>query len=201
MNRKGLTLVELLATLVALSLVLGIGAYSMISVVRHTKKRSEDAFANSIKDALDIYISSSSKPVTFGNSCNKQIKDASGNVLYTLKYEWEEKSFKDLIESKYKPIEKNDLINPTNKKACYAASDTDLSGIKMTIYRESRKNDDGTFTVMSYFYKVDKSHDGFNGCFDYLNTTTDASGNVVLVNDKTRYISNLKEPEKSDICS
>ena len=57
MNRKGLTLVEVLTTLVIMSLVVGFGTYSITNIINESKLKSQDAFEDSIEDAMDMYIS------------------------------------------------------------------------------------------------------------------------------------------------
>ena len=54
MNNKGFTLVELLAVLVLLALVLGLGATVIGSGFGKTKEKTEEVFVEIIGDALDI---------------------------------------------------------------------------------------------------------------------------------------------------
>lgn len=204
MNRKGFTLVELLAVLVALGLVLGIGAFSISSIVTRSKEKSEDAFVETIKDAMDVYISSPDKPTVFSNKCKKTMTRDDGTT-YTAVYEWtDNKSIYSVVNSGYKPINKNQLVNPANNKKCFKDDEIDsntnevidsLTKIEVIIYRMSRLNDDNTLTTLSYFYKIDKKQDSFAGCFNNF-YTIDEDGNKI----DTSYISNLEAPEK-DICS
>ena len=56
MNKKGFTLVELLATLVILAIVMGIVLASGIFNLENAKGKTEDVFIDSIKDAMKIYL-------------------------------------------------------------------------------------------------------------------------------------------------
>ena len=57
MNNKGFTLVELLATLVILSLVVGLvfGAFNFN--FGSAKEKTEEVFVNTLRDAVDLYLS------------------------------------------------------------------------------------------------------------------------------------------------
>ena len=55
MNNKGFTLVELIITIVLLSVVLSIGAYSIISIVKDSKKSNYETVIKSIKSAVETY--------------------------------------------------------------------------------------------------------------------------------------------------
>ena len=143
MNRKGFTLIELLAVLVALGLILGIGTFSISSVVEKTKYNSEEAFVQTIKDAMDIYIASDDAKELFNpeeTGC-KQI------------------TFEDVIKSKFKPIKADQLVNPANNKSCVPSGG--VAGIQVIIYR----NDNS-----SYYYKIAKN--SLNGCFKYTISAT-----------------------------
>jgi len=55
MNRKGFTLVELLATIVVLTLVLSISTYSVIAIIKNAKKNNYNLLIENIKDASELY--------------------------------------------------------------------------------------------------------------------------------------------------
>lgn len=214
MNRKGFTLIELLAVLVALGLVLGIGTVSISGIVKQSKVRSEEAFTETIKDAMDVYISSPDKPIDFnGNYCDKTIKNDDGTE-HTVRYEWtDDKSIYDVVNSRYEPIKKNQLVNPANNKKCFKDNKIDpntnevvdgLKEIEVIIYRESlvldnngttTDIDDDVLETRAYFYKIDKKQSGFNECFENF-TVVDKDGNEIDAN----YISNLESPE-TFVCS
>ena len=55
MNRRGFTLVELLATLVLLGIIMGIVLVSINGNFGDAKNQTEDVFVSTIEDALDVY--------------------------------------------------------------------------------------------------------------------------------------------------
>ncbi len=55
MNRRGFTLVELLATLVILAIVMSLGAYSIISIINNSKDKNYDILISNIKDSAENY--------------------------------------------------------------------------------------------------------------------------------------------------
>ena len=61
MNNKGFTLIELLATFVVLSLVLGFTFVSVSGVYKNAKKKTEEVFVSTIKDAMDVYLASDAR--------------------------------------------------------------------------------------------------------------------------------------------
>ena len=56
MNNKGFTIIELISTIIILALVLGIGSYSVISLVGKTRERHYESLVISIKDAVETYV-------------------------------------------------------------------------------------------------------------------------------------------------
>ena len=55
MNRKGFTLVELLATIIVLALVMGIASYSIIKIMKNSKEKNYELLITNIKDAAEAY--------------------------------------------------------------------------------------------------------------------------------------------------
>lgn len=54
-NNKGFTLVELIATIVILALVMGIGAYSVTSIINKSKDKDYDLLIENINNAAESY--------------------------------------------------------------------------------------------------------------------------------------------------
>lgn len=54
-NKLGFTLVELLATLVVLAIVLSIGAYSIINIIKSSKTENYNVLVKNIKSAAETY--------------------------------------------------------------------------------------------------------------------------------------------------
>ena len=161
MNKKGFTLVELLAVLIVLGIVAGFASTSIVKIMNSSKAKSEEAFVETIKDAMDVYLSGGEAKGLSYNNCT---------VAAYSDYQYATITFDKIVNSKYKPINKNSLVNPANNKQCFTSSG--LGVISVSIYRIKE--------VYSYYYKIDKNSPGFNNCFEH---TTDS-----------RYISNLEKP-------
>jgi len=138
MNRKGFTLVELLATIIVLAIVVGITVPSVSSVIRKSKEKSEEAFVETIKDVMDVYISSSARSLKF-------LPCDDGNENYKYVYA----SFQEVFDSPYKPLNKGEFFNPANKKKCNA------SRSDITIYRSNN---------YVYYYVIQKNS---LDCFEF----------------------------------
>lgn len=142
MNKKGFTLIELLATLVVLGIVLGISIIGINTSIKNTKKKTEEVFIGTIKDAVKIYLDSSSKPAIESNNKVCEIEkalDKDGKVTSVYEYDGEV-YLEDIISSKYSPLVMEDLKNPRNEKDCSVDA-------KVTLYRD----DDYV-----YYYKISK---------------------------------------------
>ena len=147
MNNKGFTLVELMAVLVLLSIVVGITLGVFNFNFSDTKKKTEEAFVETIKDSLDVYLTSSeAKRLSFDMECSNVLKKTHGDVkIYKI-----ETTFRSVIDSEYHPITQKDLVNPADKDKTCANADS----IAITIYRDED---------FVYYYSVLKSE------FDCLN--------------------------------
>lgn len=123
MGRKGFTLVELLATIVIMSLVLGIASYSVVGIINTSKEKSEKIFVDKIGIAIEQYIALEGSKLKKDNnnyifnkcktsSCN-DIKAVQVTELFNGS---EYVKLNVLIEKNF--FEDNKLINPVNKKNC-----------------------------------------------------------------------------------
>lgn len=138
MNKKGFTLVELLATLVVLGIIMSIVLVSVNGGFGEAKEKTEDIFIDTIKDAMDMYLDSDAKSLNFNKICSNKINKTYGEVIVYKATT----NFQSVINSRYKPITQNDLVNPANKKTCYGGQ-----FIPVNIYRDED---------FVYYYSIDK---------------------------------------------
>lgn len=130
MNKKGFTLIELIAVIILLSLILVIAVPNLIDTYRQSKLKSEEMFLKQLTKSIESYVSLEASSFIYEESfpANKTLTKKIYN-RDTQKYEEQEttlpvtvykssnKSIKDVIEKKI--IEENDYINPGNKnKKC-----------------------------------------------------------------------------------
>jgi len=143
MNNKGFTLIELLATLVVLAIVAGI-TFGIINFnFGRTKENTEEVFVGTVKDAMDMYLSSDAKGLDFNFKCSNKLSKTHGSVnVYKV-----DTNFSEVINSDYHPITQDELVNPANKDV----SCNDASSISISIYRD----DDYV-----YYYSIDKNEFG-----------------------------------------
>lgn len=117
MNRRGFTLIELLATLAVLGIITGIVLVSSTSLFKDKKSDTEDVFVDTLKDAIKIYIDGLGG-VEFGNlECTIE-KSIHPNGVGVGIYKVNTITFRNITNSKYKPLTKEDMINPANKVKC-----------------------------------------------------------------------------------
>ena len=142
MDKKGFTLVELLATIVILGIVVGITIVAVNVNANRAREMSEEVFVKSIGDAISAYLDSPYKQLSFTELGCYQ-KNTTGKVaIYKA-----EINFNDVISLDHL-MEQSDLVNPSSGDDCALASN-----IPVTIYRDSN---------FVYYYKINKSD---FGCF------------------------------------
>lgn len=105
MNRKGFTLVEMLAVIVILSVVMGIASYGVLHVIDSSKKKTEEVFIDRFSGLIEDYILLNKSKIS--KSLNSDCSTISDFDMVG--------DFK-LID---KLIESKQLINPKNKKKCF----------------------------------------------------------------------------------
>ncbi len=154
MNRKGFTLVELLATIVILGIVVGFAVVSINGIFGNTKKKTEGVFVKAIEDALNIYLDSDARGLKFSDTEVCTIAKKHGNVkVYKSS---DNLSLKNIITPKsvatndtekrlnstYSPLTESDIVNPANETV-----KCNLNA-PVSIYRDSD---------YVYYYKINKS--------------------------------------------
>ncbi len=127
MNKKGFTLIELIAVIVVLSLILVIAVPNLMETYKQSKLKSEDMFIKQLTKTIESYVSLEASSFTYGEpfSANKTLTKKVYN-RDTQKYEEQETtlpvtvyksstnvSIQNIINSGL--IKENDYINPGNK--------------------------------------------------------------------------------------
>lgn len=137
MNRKGFTLVELLAVIVILGLIMGIASVGVVSAIRSSRLNSEKVFVRKLENAIDDYLDlKGSTLIANGDSgvFKKSGKDVSYQKMASI-------SFSDLENEGI--LKLDEAINPGNKKKCFDEKDPTID-----VYK------DGDYV---YYYYVDLS--------------------------------------------
>ena len=146
-----------------LGIITGIALITVNGGFGEARDKTEDVFVKTIEDALNIYLDSDARKLSFGNSAVCTLNKTHGKVnLYKAANNL---TFNDVINSSYSPITLNELVNPANK-------DTDnyqcVATGTLNIYRD----DDYV-----YYYKIDKSSFGcLNGTGYITNLPSDCNG-------------------------
>lgn len=124
MGNKGFTLVELLATVVILSLVLGIGTYGVVGTINNAKNKNEQIFidrlSGGIEEYIDLYGSSLNRNTT-EYTFDKCINVDCSNTYEANAYELQSIYISDLINNGL--LDGESLVNPANKKKCFEGVD------------------------------------------------------------------------------
>ena len=137
MNRHGFTLVEMLATIVILSIVLGIASYGIINVIKSSQKKSEKIFVERVGGLVDDYVGLDLKLDSKENGkievnfyaldteiclSNDPCKDTDNKFVFMgimdeTSKETRPLTILDLVKERL--VNEKDLINPKNKKLCF----------------------------------------------------------------------------------
>ena len=165
MNNKGFTLIELLATLVLLALVVGLSVGAFNFSFGKAKEKTEEVFVDSLRDFIDVYLSSEFNSLKIGNECSNTITKKHNSAVKVFKVTKGGVSikFNDVINSAYKPLSLSDFVNPANEDV------TCNVNAVINVYRD----DDYV-----YYYSVDKKE---LGC---LLNHSNGTGNKKVKEDK-----------------
>ena len=162
MNNKGFTLVEVLATIVILSIIAGVATYGIMGTVDSSKNKGEEIFVDNLKTAIDEYISNNSSSFTVDTSieyefgkcyetgCYNEETDSytvgedGGKTFYMVKaYRLSSIRINDLILEGF--IDKDSIVNPSNNKKCFESKNPEIKVFRDEDY--------------VYYYYVDLSGD------------------------------------------
>ena len=73
LNKKGFTLVELIATIVVLALVVSISAYAITNIINSAKEKNYELLIKNIKDASETYYQECKYSNNTGITCNDTV--------------------------------------------------------------------------------------------------------------------------------
>ena len=139
-NKKGFTLMELIAVIIVLGIIIGIVILLVRGASKKAKEKADDVFAESIRDIVDIYVDGNKLAYGFNDStkwnrkCSVNVSELGERTLYKRNNPI---SIDEIINTAdYGDLSEKDLINPVLNKTC--------SGVNVDIY----KDDNGG----SYYY-------------------------------------------------
>lgn len=142
MNKKGFTLVELLATIIILSLIAGIAIVTLVSSFKKAKEDTENVFIRNLEDAIEIYLDSivsNDQKTSFDTTSSickisKRFGDSSVHpATNTIK-------LSSLTNNPYSPL--GEFVNPANESNCN-------TNATIRIYRDSE---------YVYYYFIEKQN-------------------------------------------
>lgn len=112
MNRKGFTLIELIAVIVILGIILVVSAPSISNVYKESKLKSEEIFVERLSQSIDSYIKLNSDEIAF-TSDGAANKEEDGST-YQVNIWKAVITVQNVIDDKL--ISEEDYVNPGNKE-------------------------------------------------------------------------------------
>lgn len=110
MNRKGFTLIEVLAVIIVLAIILVIAAPSISNVYNNSKLKSEEVFTNRLSTIIGSYVKLNTDTIGFVREEESVAKDDQDITIYKGTI-----TINNIINDNLLPIE--DYINAGNKDA------------------------------------------------------------------------------------
>lgn len=139
MNSKGFTLIELLATIVLLALIGGTTTYGILNTLKNSERTSEKIFIDKLSNLIDDYLALNPPTQIVGETYTfDKCRDKDCNESYSVTATKVVKSdnskiyLNDLVKAGI--VNKNDLVNPNNKKKCYINETTNP---EIIVYKDS----------------------------------------------------------------
>lgn len=141
MNRKGFTLIEVLAVIIVLSIILVVAAPGISNVYKNSKLKSEQVFINRLSTIIDSYVKLNTDTIGFTREADQAKKEGQNITIYKGKRKENdierEIIVNDIINDDLLSIE--DYVNAGNKD--YINPETNTKGCKTSaqieVYRDS----------------------------------------------------------------
>lgn len=112
MNRKGFTLVELLAVIIVLGVIAGISVVSINYGLEQARKETENVYVKTLRDAISVYLNSEGKELKYTTKACVATKLLGTSEVY----ESDTITFRKITESDFKPLAESDFVNPANEE-------------------------------------------------------------------------------------
>lgn len=137
MNRKGFTLIELIAVIVILGIILVVATPSISNAYKNSKLKSEEIFIKRLSNVIDSYVKLNNSEIGFASD-GTAIKEEEGST-YTVDIYKGRTTIEEVIADRL--ISEEDYINPGNKEVMCSQS------AEIEVYKDSE---------YVYCYKVKK---------------------------------------------
>ena len=138
MNRKGFTLIELIAVIVILGIILVVSAPSISNVYKESKLKSEEIFVERLSQSIDSYIKLNSDEIAFTSdgAANKEEERSTYQVNI-----WKAAiTVQNVIDDKL--ISEEDYVNPGNKETkCTVNAEIEVYKYSDYVYCHKIKKD------------------------------------------------------------
>lgn len=137
LNKKGFTLIELIAVIVILSIILVFVVPNLLDTYKRSKLKTEKAFVDQLSKGIESYITLYSNEMSFSKVDGNFVKEITDNRSDKPSYDVDvykaDITVKNIIDKNI--IEASEYINPGNRgdntKKCKPETDT------ITVYRDS----------------------------------------------------------------
>lgn len=153
-NRKGFTLIELIAVIVILSIILIVAVPNLIETYKQSKLKSEGMFVKQLTKSIESYVSlngSNLEYTDFGEA-KKSLTVEDTDKSYTVKISKSTIKIQDIIDSNI--IEENEYRNPGNKdKKCDKEAEIEVYRDSDYVYCHKIKKDSLECLTQDYIDK------------------------------------------------
>lgn len=162
MNKRGFTMIELLAVIVIMSIVLVIAIPTSMNAYKQTKLKAEEGFINRLSESIDSYVSlrAMDNNISFSNlTCETKIKNEDDSTKEVSVCE-KSISFNDIFNENI--MSPNDFINPNNKETeCEITSEIKIYKDSDFVYCHKITKESALYNCLSDDYKLKHKDDEY----------------------------------------